>query len=1071
MLQGRAGSYLLIVLLAMLITFDHSASAQEKKSVSKRKLLTQYLQDQWTMREGLPNNSVLDIQQDSQGYLWLATFNGIVRFDGIRFTVFNQGTTEGMTASGVLCLNLDQDGNLLAGTNGGGLLRQSGERFKVVPGTERQTITSIFFTEGGELWLGTRNGLLVWHKDRFISPDNDRMPPDLVGANVYALGQTNQGVLLAGCANVGLFERSEKGWQPWTGSNNLPSRSVRALLNARNGTLYVGTDRGLLEVAGDSISVCDVNSGLPHSYVNDLMEDNEGQIWVATDRGVVRLGPDGLPEPSPTGEPFLSHTSQKLLQDREGNFWIGTYRQGITRLKDGKFINYTADEGLPAATVNTTYAEADRVWVGTNEGLVEISPETNSPVTHTLPGGPAVNRIRSIGRDHAGRLLLVTNGGLVHFENGNVLQHFDNTTGLPTNRLRDMAVDSAGHIWLGTSDGWGRWNGKGLVLPASDSFINPFVLFVNAGKDGRIMAGTNGRGLQVVSGDSLITIDEALPSKVVFEAYEDEEGLWWIGTNSGLALMNGWDIYSFDIARDIGSGSIFDILPDKQGNLWIMTDRGVLRTNRKELLEIASGRKKNIENFRLFGRAEGLAAYETTGAGHGCVDPQGRLWVPTPEGVTMIDPENLDFRQYVPPVIIEKVLADGQEYSGDTVSTMPGVQRFEIQYTGLGLYAPRQLTFMYKLEGFDNEWVNAGNRRTAYYTNLSPGAYEFKVKVINQDGFESEAATSLALIHNAHFFQKRWFYWLIGAILLTLLAAGVMLQTRSYKVRNLKLEKTVMERTQTLQKQHSEISRQSTELKTYYDTMQQSISYAARLQKAVMPDRELPDVLVADHFILFRPKEKVSGDFYWYAPYGEGLLVAAVDCTGHGVPGALMATLAYTLLSELAVKESSKSPGELLTELDRRLRTILHSRKGGSEDGMDIAMLEITQDRLRFAGAKRPLLLIRNNDLEVHKGDRPSIGSVLDPNLPEFTTHTISPEGVSWAYMFSDGYTDQFREGGKKFMVGRFRETLGGLHMMSGEEQRDRLEATLLEWMGDEEQVDDILVFGLKLNRDISKAT
>ncbi|MGB3180805.1 MAG: two-component regulator propeller domain-containing protein [Cyclobacteriaceae bacterium] len=1058
----RTGLLLLLVLLAMVPAFGSvPAGRSDSTLLNPQKRLTQYLQDQWTMRDGLPNNSVLDIIQDDEGYLWLATFNGIVRFDGVNLQVYNTSTHPDITANGILYLYNDRDGSLLAGTNGGGLLRLEGSAFTLLPGTERKNIVTVHRSKSGELWAGTRQGLLVYRDSTFVPPAVDRLPYDLSRANVYVLKNSPGGTLLAGCANAGIFELSENGWEAWPYNDRLPSLSVRSLLSARDGTLWVGTDGGLSAIRDDSVRIYDVSNGsLPHNYVNDLYEDRSGIIWVATDRGVVRLKPNEESEVLNGESTYLP--AQTIIQDREGSIWIGAYRQGIIRLKDGKFLNYTEKEGLPNAVVNVTYAEEDRVWLGTDDGLVEIPNESSEPIYHKLSGGPSANRIRSIERDSLGRLLLVTYGGLLHFNNGVVQRRFRMQDGLPTNRLRDITTTPDGSLWIGSVNGWGRWNGRALSLPKADT-SNSFILFVQAGRDGRVLAGTNGGGLQIAAGDSVMTISEGLPGNVIFEAYEDPDGYWWIGTNLGLALMQEDQIYSFGIVREVSSGSVFDILPDRQGYLWLMTDRGMLQVSRNELLEMARGERKELSEIKLYDRSDGMAFYETTGAGHGSVDTSGRLWIPTPGGVTLIDPSNLGARDYVPPVLIEKVIVEDETYDRDSIIADASTQRYEIHYTGLGLYAPQELTFYYKLDGFDNNWINAGNRRVAYYTSLPPGKYNFQVRVVNQDGFSNDRSASIFIQQKAFYYQQVWFYWLAGLLLLLLVGAIAWYQVRSYKVSNLKLERTVEERTLAIQKQNVEISRQAAELQTFYDALQQSMGYAARIQKAVLPGEHLLAECFEDHFIFFRPKEKISGDFYWYARYGQSMLVAAADCTGHGVPGSLLAILAQTLLGEIISKNTGESPGTLLTELDRRLRNILQNKKESSADGLDIALLEITEDRLRYAGAKRSILLMRDGKPEVHKGDRPSIGSILEAGATNYRTALIDTEGISWVYLFSDGYADQFREGGKKFMVGRFRNTLTELSQLSGANQQQQLDRILSEWMGEEEQVDDILVMGLRL--------
>jgi len=1210
--------------------------------LSTKKALTQFILDSWDTEKDLPSNAVMDMALGVNGYLWLATYDGLARFDGQQVQSYSrQNYPDAFETSGLISVLQGKDGTLWLGTNGGGLIAYRNDTFTKIPGDStaaRAVITDLVEDNEGTVWVSMRNGLAQVVNGQLENLDHEY----LNGQNIYEMMVCRNGRVLMATLGSGVLQYYKGEWTANVFAN-LPSQGVRTLYEDRLGRIWIGTDGGLAmyNKEGKLAEVYTVATGLISNYVNAIIEDMYGNIWLGTDNGLMRLGLNGL-DYLQEAQGLADNTIESLTADTQGNLWVGTKSGGLVRLKDGKFLTYSTAEGLPNETVNVIYAEGGNTWIGTDNGLAQL--QDDGIRAFRLNGSPSQNVVRDAYRDREGTLWLATYGGLLTFEQGQVVQKITTANGLPNNRVRRVLGDTAGNLWIGTVRGLVKRLPDGTIVPVSGNkgLENAFIMALKFDSRGRLWVGTNSTGVYCIDGQEVRGYSSAqgLGADVVFSLYEDKWGTFWVGTTVGLSRFDGNRFSNLTARQGLPVNSVFQVLEDNLDNFWLTSDKGLVRVPRKAVEDVVLGRETTLKNFAVFNKSDGLVSNSATGASISAKDTGGNLWIAMNKGVSMVDPENIPLSVVPPRVVIERVDFDDSTYLAKAVPPVPpGNRRVRIYFTGIDFYDPGGVDFKIKLDGFDKDWVNIGHRRVAYYTNLSPGAYTFRVMARNSDGIISVDEGQLELYQEAFFYQTNTFYIIVGFFVLALALGGWFGRIKILQNRNLALQKLVDVRTAAIQRQKETLQDQTQELDTfdkivqvinrqieydallkvmleqafglfghvkkiafvvynrnkdrwyvaeqqgyapendpktismpnhlvrewiasrlekideglflfyppveyapelyfvpehpcvvmsveykgfeegyllmdaaatqhgfgnqeiqrlkrfrehamsayskarnlqkvalqnremerYYLKMSESIRYARQIQDALMPRTEQVQKLAPECFIFYQPKDVVSGDFYWMVQKEHKVLLAVVDCTGHGVPGAFMSVLGNSLLNQIVAEQGHTDPDVILNELNRLTRDILHRHDyaTGSGDGMDMALcvFDTQKNELAFAGAKRSLVFVRQGKMEEIKAARVSIGELMLDDFNPFKKTVLPLNEVDMLYMYTDGYSDQFGGTNKqKFMVRRFKDLLLKIHDQPVMEQKNVLNQTLQDWQGGEEQVDDMLVVGLRVN-------
>jgi diguanylate cyclase (GGDEF)-like protein len=767
----------------------------------------QYVLRSWRAGDRqLPSNVVQAVLQTSDGYLWLGTENGLVRFDGVRFATFDTENTEGLRHNTIQSLCEADDGTLWIGTWGGGLSRYAEGRFAsflAADGLGNDFVRSLAAAPDGALWIGTFGGGVV-RRDR-----------------------------------DGTFTRFGK-------EQGLPDLEVRTVFVDRSGGLWVGTrSGGVARFEGARFRVYDKETGLPGNYVAAIHEDRQGAMWFGTlGGGLARLAGERLTLFG-TQDGLPSDQVSVVFEDREGNLWVGTRGGGLARRRGERFVTFSTADGLTNDHIRSVHEDREgNLWVGTYGGLNRFSNGT--AVTYTTSEGLSNDMVWPILEDRSGDVWMGTWAGLNRFHDAG-FQSFRTQDGLPSESIFALAEGNDGTLWIGTFGGGvaGYREGRFFTLPESHGLAGETVWAILPEDNGDLWVGTNGGGLVRVregrveryrTGDGLandivsclhrdsrgdlwigsrtggvtrlregrfevIDSESGLPNDEVRCIHEDDRGVVWIGTRGGLARVKDGAFAAIGMRHGLPGRIAYWILEDHLGYMWVSSGRGIYRVLREELDAVAEGRTEQVR-AELFGEADGMKSAECNGGSQpaGWRSSDGRLWFPSGSGAVVIDPSSTYKNATPPPVYVEKVVVDGRtihpwQLPEGPLVLGPGVDRIEFHYVGLSFTAPERNEYRYMLEGFDESWLHSGARRTAYYTSLAPGRYLFRVVASNNDGVWNEEGASLAFEVKPFFHQTFPFYGLF-ALGFFLLGAGILyLRMRRLRRRQELLERLVAERT------------------------------------------------------------------------------------------------------------------------------------------------------------------------------------------------------------------------------------------------------------------------------------
>ena len=787
-----------------------SASRQEKP-------ISAFYRETWTTRQGLPHNQINAIAQTPDGYLWLGTWEGLVRYNGLEFQQYARRNTPALKDNGVRSLRASVDGAVVIGTSRGGVTVKRGDRWRTwtrADGLAQDEILDALLDRRGRLWAATESmGLSMLDRGRAtqFNVANGRLPSDVV----FGVLEDRRGdVWVATAAGlVHLVGGQALAPRPVSG---LPDAPVFRLLETARGGLLVGTERGVYRRIGATDRFELLSPLLPEDGVPSLAEDAAGHVWVGTiNNGLFRLSGTGL-EHFTSRHELPNNRVASLLADREGSIWVGT-NAGLMRLSDAPFTTWNSDQGLTDDYVRTVAPAPDGgIWIGTGRGL-NLWRDNTIVAGYTKADGLPGDSILSLLQDADGSLLVGTyTDGVLRMRNGRVVARYDNAGGMPgSNQIRALAQDQHGALWIGTTRGLVRWrDGTFRFFGQAQGLPREFIISLHVARNGVLWVGTTD-GVARIDGDAVTALDTGAvhAAQDVFGFHEDADGTMWMATDRGLLRYRNGELRGLGLEDGLPVDTLFAVLDDGLGNLWLTSNRGVLRIARSEVEAVLGGRRAQL-TYDHFGEADGLVSAQCNGgSGPAAVrDARGNLWIATARGAATVAPGTLQaYRHGLPKVVIEQVLADGKPVHLDDVLRLPpGTRKLEFRFAALSFLMPRFLRYRYRLEGFDPAWVERGNQRSAQYTNLDPGSYRFLVHAaapgLGQDW--SGELTAVRIEIAPQLWQRRWV--MAGAVGLLLLAVyGLYLwRVGSLRRRAVQLEATVEERTRDL-RQHAEQLRES----------------------------------------------------------------------------------------------------------------------------------------------------------------------------------------------------------------------------------------------------------------------
>jgi ligand-binding sensor domain-containing protein/signal transduction histidine kinase len=795
-------------------------------------LTPHYLADFWSTEEGLPSATVSAITQTRDGYLWCGTYDGVVRFDGVRFGRIGPDDSTNQQANRIQCLHVDRQGQLWIGTDGAGLMRYANGAFDVYAehaGSSLNAVRSIAEDAAGYLWLGTRGGLGRF-KDWRVEWFTESRGFSNASKSVWTVAFDQTGSLwVADWVNLKQFRDRQFETPPFATDIKVPVRAVYC--DPAGGTWAGMAGRALRRDAeGTWVEVPD--DGLfANVEVTAFCKTRSDELWVGTRKGLCRRTSDGKWRIYNPPDRPLNSDVRALFEDREGNLWVGTGSSGLVRLKRRVVRTYSAENGIPDGPVFGVCEKPDGgVWLGLNNGHVVESTDAHFQRFQRLPGIPGDTPIKCILSSRNGALWIGTFGnGLFRVKDGTPTR-LAPTVGSPAriDRITALLEDHTGAVWVGSYYSLYKTSGgSDMVVPVmvAGREVRAPVVALLQDRAGTMWIGWEGFGISRLFGDRVmwLTRGEGLPSHFIRAFYEDEAGVIWIGTTSGLCFWRDGKVRTLTKAHGLLDNSIHQILEDNEQNLWLGSSRGIMRVARSELLAVAEGRKNGLEVFAC-GQGEGVLNEYCSGgfSPAGVKTKDGKLCFPTARGLVVVDPRhlNLTMNTNAPSVYIEEVRADGkvvaQPFSspGNSSSVDPadhapaplalatGTRRLEFVYTAPCLSAPERVHFRYRLEGFDPDWTDAGAARSAVFGNVSPGHYRFQVLACNAAGAWNEIGHALSFRIAAPFWQTWWFLTLAAVASAGVLGGGV----RVVAVRHLRRRLRRLEEAHAIEKERMRIA-------------------------------------------------------------------------------------------------------------------------------------------------------------------------------------------------------------------------------------------------------------------------
>jgi ligand-binding sensor domain-containing protein/serine phosphatase RsbU (regulator of sigma subunit) len=1018
-----------------------------------------YFFDIYGVQQGLAQSKVYTIIQDRDDYVWLGTDGGASRFDGVLFENFT--TEDGLAINGVQAIIQDKSGKIWFGHKGGGLTRFDGKKFEQA-GLLQNDITSFSIDRYDRLWITTAGSGVVC----IMNPDtsiNDLTYEQYLGKRLsdqVFSSYVGRDSTLYFVTDIGIkkYNPEENDFDQFVIEKMPLYFQIITLLEDSKGDFWFGTNHDGLykyESQKDSFLFYNTRDGLANNVISTIFEDRYGNIWAGTwGGGISRLTGSRIQTFS-TANGLPDSKIRCITEDVEGNILIGTNENGLAIYKGDQFVSYSTKDGI---IDNQVWAiQQDRsgnYWFGTNAGITIYNPSLSQDKQFrhiTSEKYQMGNQIRFIKEDLNGHIWIGTNdaGAFEYIPsqsrfNFNYILNSYNRQGIVT----AMDIDRQNNLWIGTIDGLLYYeinNNNVERLTQLHGLSGTDISAIFADSKGIVWVGARGKGLVRVLSDTIVKVDlsaEFTPTCIT----EDKSGWIWTGTEGqGVYAISG-DTVAAHFSRQNGllANLITLVAVDEDNNIYIGTNRGLNKYSRSE------------DKIFTYSGKNGFTGIETKNNAV-CRDRAGDIWFGTVAGVTRYNPKQEHRLNIEPLTHITRMrinFKDREMKQGMKLRHHENSVIFD--FTSICLINPDAVSYKYKLEGADIDWMPETDQTTAVYPALKPGKYIFMVKARNNDGIWNSEPIKFAFQIKPPFYQTWWFI-----IICILTGAGAILGYIKVRERNLRRENKILE--EKVKQRTALVVAQKEELAQKNKDITDSIEYAKRIQVAILPQK----IPFSRTFILFKPKAIVSGDFYWLIEKDGREFIAAVDCTGHGVPGAFMSIIGHNMLNKIVKEYGILKPSDILKHLDKEVNNTLQQtaeERNVVKDGMDMALVCFNKEEnvLEFSGAYNPLFLIRKGELFETKGDRFTIGrSVADFGEKVFTNHSIKIEKGDSIYLFSDGYADQFGGiAGKKFKLAPMKDLLLKIQNKSMEEQKLILDNTIEAWRGNIEQIDDIMVIG-----------
>ena len=785
---------------------------------------TPFIVRSWDTSDGLPQNSVTAIVQTRDGYLWLGTFGGLVRFDGHAFTVFVPDNSPGLASSRIVSLSEDAQGVLWIGTEAG-LTRYERGRFTSYTGRDGLPAAAprvVLGDRRGRVWMSVDGS-----EERLGRFDGRTFTLVRTGLRtVLALAEGPDGTIWVGTED-GVSRLTADGTLEETMQVPGPSPLVHSLFVDRKGRLWAGSDELSM---WDGRSFVHIPLPVPppiRGIIASIAEDADGTLWIGTRLGGIFHWREGGAAYA-AGVALADAGIRSLLPDSQGNMWIGTHVGGLHRAKPRHVVSYQ-QPGRSDQSVGPVVGDgANGLWIGgTCGGLLHFD---GAAFQQYLRKDNLLSCVWALHRDPDGTVWIGSiGGGLTRFADGRftVLSTRD---GLPHDTVEGITRDRDGALWIGTSEGVSRWDGQRVTNYLRGRDLDHDVRCIVQDRHGALWLGGIGGLSRFENGRfTRYTTAQGLSHDHVRAIHEDADGVLWIGTyGGGLNRLENGRFTTYGLKEGLPDTAVSRILEDDRGNLWMSGNVGVYRVARSQLNDVARGRLSYVTAV-TYGTADGMVINETNGGQPaGWRTPDGKFWFPTIKGLVAFDP--VTQAAVPPPVRIERAVVDGRVMDAGTLPSLgPGAVDAELHFTAIDLGAAEKTRFRYRLAAYDRDWIDSGTRRVAYYTKVPPGTYAFEVMATDSDGNWSTTPARVAVVVTPFWWQRRP----VQALSVALLLAGTVLAVRHLSLRRARARVAELEREQAIERERSRIARD------LHDDLGSRLTHIAMIADASSDDRRV----------------------------------------------------------------------------------------------------------------------------------------------------------------------------------------------------------------------------------------
>lgn len=1072
--MGKIVGYIGIIMLSCLV-FLVGARGQNYN-------LTKYS----TTTSNLPSNYAYAIKQDGNGFLWIGTSDGLSRFDGVSFVNFTE--KDSLADLYVSSLLIDGEGKVWSGHGNGQVSVWDGESFtKIHIDDVSAPIKSMCLDDRSNVWAIEQNkGLICISPSYEVRTYHDRKAFGRQSFN--AIQAINAYNVLLGTSNGLLLVRLDVNG---TLSNietipDIEYVSVEVIEPSRDGNNYwVGTEDGrvfkynlqdgLKEVA--KCAEVQPDGEVITAPIHVIYEEDDSKLLLGTwGRGITQW--EYAESKKQYVETLALNTDNGLennyisgmIVDREGIYWFATYGAGAVSWANNYFAQYKLSSiGYQKMKVTDIAVNGNDLWVGLNAGLIRMDRQCVSCFEYYsdangLPNHQVTDII--IGADKTIYVGMEDMGVYMKKADSSKFQKIEYESPTNTTDMVNSMAINGNILYIATQGGFIAYSlteEKSIVYTTNEGLPHNCINFVFVDNESQIWIGPKDSGIAMLESEK--NTAKELPDDATWDIHRlSEEPInvpamtqdsnsrkWLVSLNNGVLCATNDSVISITMADGLEKNFSYDIASDSQERIWVCHQPGL------SCIDLQTG------NIRTFNSSMGFDQEYT----HAYTDEDGDIWFVSQGGILFYSAKR-DKRNNVPPIINRtKTVIAGKSYSPSenidlSYPYFRDLDKFEFSFVGICMRDPGNVKYEYWLQMGEEEeakWASLGNQANKGFDFIPDGDYTLKVRAYNSDGVQSQNMLSIPIHIDKPFWKSFLFPIVVAVILFYLNRAIIKSRERRIKRREEELEREVQRQTHQLQRQKDIIERKNQDITD-------SINYANRIQTAILPSRMgLKEYDLADSFLMFRPKDIVSGDCYWHGQFGDHLLICCGDCTGHGVPGAFMSMIVTTILNDATRDEEiRRHPAKLLEIIDRDIKQTLNKNQVvEAQDGMDCAILDInlvTREMIS-AGARRPVIVFSKGKFVEIKGTRRSVGERRNGN--EFLEETTQLYEGDIIYAFSDGYTDQFNPKDDKYTTGKLKRLLQEIYTLPMDEQQDILEKGFVEWMGSHEQMDDVIVMGIKL--------